>query len=264
MGTLPASMASTLFSTSCAIQSVRSCISRRHWNVAGALRSRMLFCEPRARAWSSPMVTVVMPPRRSLRHGFLMTFSSTWPWAVATRRTPRSAMLRHAITSASVPISSTMITSGVWFWIASTITSCCSVGTATCMRRALPMAGCGTSPSPPISFEVSTMTTRFLRSSLSTRAISRITVVLPTPGRPRKRSDSSVERRSRIISTWPVTARPTRHVKPTITPRRFRMHEMRWSVFSIPARLSSPNIPTADSATAKSSHVTSSSRRYSL
>lgn len=130
----------------------------------------------------------------------------------------------------------------------------------TCMRRALPMAGCGTSPSPPISLEVSTMTTRLCSSSGgtvaegegrwrckgerasggkasgappaaqhiaaqlcrsrqarvhsrsglkapapapaaagacpgaglspdSTRAISRMTVVLPTPGRPRNRTE---------------------------------------------------------------------------
>ena len=42
-----------------------------------------------------------------------------------------------------------------------TITLCCCEGSGTCMRRAPPMAGCGTSPSPPISLEVSTMTTRF-------------------------------------------------------------------------------------------------------
>jgi hypothetical protein len=35
----------------------------------------------------------------------------------------------------------------------------------TCMRRAPPMAGCGTSPSPPISLEVSTITTRLCSSS---------------------------------------------------------------------------------------------------
>lgn len=39
------------------------------------------------------------------------------------------------------------------------MTLCCRDGSGTCMRRAPPMAGCATSPSPPISFEVSTMTT---------------------------------------------------------------------------------------------------------
>ena len=38
------------------------------------------------------------------------------------------------------------------------MTLCCWDGSGTCMRRAPPMAGCGTSPSPPISLEVSTMT----------------------------------------------------------------------------------------------------------
>ena len=55
---------------------------------------------------------------------------------------------------------------------------------ATCMRRARPMPACAMSPSPPISLEVSTITTRLLCASDSNRAISRITVVFPTPGRP--------------------------------------------------------------------------------
>ena len=69
------------------------------------------------------------------------------------------------------------------------MTLCCMLGSGTCMRRAPPMAGWGTSPSPPISLEVSTITTRLWSSSDSTRAISRITVVLPTPGLPRKRTE---------------------------------------------------------------------------
>ena len=52
------------------------------------------------------------------------------------------------------------MTSGLWFSTASIITSCWSIGSRTCMRRARPTAGCGTSPSPPISLEVSTMITR--------------------------------------------------------------------------------------------------------
>ena len=46
------------------------------------------------------------------------------------------------------------------------------------------------SPSPAISFEVSTTTTRLPSSSASTRAASRSIVVLPTPGRPSSRIDS--------------------------------------------------------------------------
>lgn len=52
------------------------------------------------------------------------------------------------------------------------------------MRRARPMPACAMSPSPPISLDVSTMTTRLLCVSESSRAISLITVVFPTPGRP--------------------------------------------------------------------------------
>jgi hypothetical protein len=44
----------------------------------------------------------------------LMRFSSSCPCAVPTSCTPRSAMLRQASASASVPISSTMTTSGLW------------------------------------------------------------------------------------------------------------------------------------------------------
>jgi hypothetical protein len=48
----------------------------------------------------------------------------------------------------------------MWFSTASTMTRCCCDGSGTCMRRAPPMAGCGTSPSPPISLEVSTCVLR--------------------------------------------------------------------------------------------------------
>ena len=124
-----------------------------------------------------------MPPSRSLSVGLTSRFSSVWPCAVAISCTPRSAIVRAANASASVPISSMTMTCGMWFSTASIITLCCSAGSATCMRRECPMPGCGTSPSPAISFDVSTMTTR-LRSSASTRAHSRSIVVLPTPGRP--------------------------------------------------------------------------------
>src|SRR5215472_2600254 len=73
------------------------------------------------------------------------------------------------------------------------MTACCSAGSATCMRRAKPMPGCGISLSPAISFDVSTMTTR-LRSSERMRAHSRNIVVLPTPGRPSKHIEQDVDR----------------------------------------------------------------------
>mmetsp|Transcript_36946 Transcript_36946/g.94487 ORF Transcript_36946/g.94487 Transcript_36946/m.94487 type:complete len:280 (+) Transcript_36946:878-1717(+) len=204
-----------------------------------------------------------MPPTRSLSVGFLIRFSSSCPCAVLMSITPRSAIVRHASASASVPTSSTMITSGMWFSTASIMTRCCWLGSGTCIRRAEPMAGCGTSPSPPISLEVSTMTTRFRKSSLSTRAISRITVVLPTPGRPRKRMLSLASSRSWTISMCPVTARPTRQVRPTTFPLRLRMQLIRCKVPSTPARLSPPNSPKASQAASRSSQDTSSSHRIS-
>ncbi len=92
----------------------------------------------------------------------------------------------------------------MWFSTASIITACCASGTGTCMRRARPMAGCGMSPSPAISLEVSTTTTRLPSSSASTRATSRSIVVLPTPGRPRRRIDSPASITSRRMSTVPI------------------------------------------------------------
>mmetsp|Transcript_45619 Transcript_45619/g.87249 ORF Transcript_45619/g.87249 Transcript_45619/m.87249 type:complete len:305 (+) Transcript_45619:729-1643(+) len=260
-GLLPASTASTLSSTRCATQYSRSRISSSTGKVGGALRSITDLVVPRSLASSSPSVTVCTPPTRSDSVGFLMRFSRSCPCAVPTSCTPRSAMVRQASASASVPISSTMITSGMWFSTASIITRCCSDGSATCMRRAPPIAGWGTSPSPPISLEVSTMTTRLFSSSESTRASSRITVVLPTPGRPRKRMESLPSNKSRIISTCPVTERPTRHVRPTMFPRRLRMQLMRCKVPGIPALLSPPNSPMDPVASASSSSEISSSRR---
>ena len=84
-----------------------------------------------------------------------MRFSRSWPCAVPMRVTPRSAIVRHAAASSSVPISSTMI-SGVWFSTASIITRCCcEVGHLHGARR---LAGCGTSVAP-ISLLVSMITT---------------------------------------------------------------------------------------------------------
>lgn len=61
---------------------------------------------------------------------------------------------------------------------------------------------------------------------------------------------------SRIMSTCPVTARPTRHVSPTTPPRRLRIAEMRCSVPAMPARLSLPKVPSAAAAPSSSSRVT--------
>lgn len=64
---------------------------------------------------------------------------------------------------------------------ASIMTLCCSSQWATCIRRDDPTPLCGMSPSPPISLDVSTITTRFCISSASRRASSLMAVVLPTP-----------------------------------------------------------------------------------
>src|SRR5690348_1077845 len=120
------------------------------------------------------------------------------------------------------------------------------------MRRARPMPGCGTSPSPAISLLVSTTTTRLPSSSAKTRAASRKSVVLPTPGRPRIRIERPCSTTSRISATVPWMARPTRQVRPTTWPRRLRMALMRCSVRSMPARLSSPNAPIRPTTSSRS------------
>ncbi len=195
--------------------------------VGGAFRSRTLFCVRRRRASSSPRVTLWIPPIRSDRVGLSIRLSSVLPWAVPMSWTPRSAIVRAAWASSSVPISSMTMTWGMWFSTASIITSCCRAGVRTCIRRALPMAGWGMSPSPAISFDVSTTTTRLPRSSARTRAASRSIVVLPMPGRPMMRIDFPVPTKSLMISIVPYTARPIRHVSPTIFPVRLRIALMR-------------------------------------
>ena len=129
------------------------------------------------------------------------------------------------------------------------------------MRRALPIEGCGKSPSPAISFDVSIIMTRFFIES--TRAISRIAVVLPTPGRPKSKIDFCCSKRSRIILTVPNTARPIRHVKPITLPRRLRKELILWRVFSIPARLSPLNLPNRLSVISKSCQTIVLYERYS-
>ena len=194
---------------------------------------------------------------RSDRVGFIMRLSRVLPWAVATNWTPRSAMVRAAAASRSVPISSMTMTSGIWFSTASIITPSCCAGEGTCIRRARPMAGCGTSPSPAISLEVSTMMTRLWASTDSTRAISRSMVVLPTPGRPSSSRFLPERAKSSMSLMVPNTARPTRQVRPMTRPRRLRMAEMRCSVRSRPARLSPPNSPRRSMAACKSASSTS-------
>ena len=57
------------------------------------------------------------------------------------------------------------------------------------------------------------------------------------------RIDFPLSTKSLMISIVPKTALPIRQVRPTILPLRLRIALIRWSVRSIPARLSSPNVP---------------------
>ena len=68
-------------------------------------------------------------------------------------------------------------------------------------------------------------------------------------------------RMSRIMSTWPVTALPTRHVRPTTVPFLLRMALMRCRVPCTPALLSLPKSPTACSAAFRSSQVICTAHR---
>ena len=106
----------------------RSWISTITSKVGGCLRSSTLFCERRRRASSSPRVTLWIPPIRSDSVGLSIRLSRLLPCAVPISWTPRSAIVRAACASSSVPISSMTMTSGMWFSTASIITSCWSDG----------------------------------------------------------------------------------------------------------------------------------------
>lgn len=114
----------------------------------------------------------------------------------------------------------------------------------TCIRRAVAIPGCGTSPSPAISLEVSIMTTLLWAASASMLEMSLIAVVFPTPGRPSSSIDLPDSTTSAAIFALPVMALPTRQVRPTICPSRLRMQLILCRHLLIPARLSPPNSPT--------------------
>ena len=105
------------------------------------------------------------------------------------------------------------------------------------------------------------MITRLCASTDRTRAISRSMVVLPTPGRPRRRMFFPENARSSIILMVPKTALPTRQVMPMTSPLRFRIAEIRCSVRSIPARLSAPKSPMRSTTLSRSDLVMSWSSR---
>lgn len=64
-----------------------------------------------------------------------------------------------------------------------------------------------------------------------------------------KRIDRPEAMRSAAMMALPGMALPARQVSPMMRPSRLRMQEMRCSVRSIPARLSSPNAPSCNSVT---------------
>lgn len=61
-----------------------------------------------------------------------------------------------------------------------------------------------------------------------------------------KRMERPEAMRSAAMLALPGTARPARQVSPMMRPSRLRMQEMRCSVRSMPARLSSPNAPSCN------------------
>lgn len=71
-----------------------------------------------------------------------------------------------------------------------------------------------------------------------------IKVVLPTPGGPITKMEPPSSTKSCMISALPVTARPTRHVRPIICILRLRIALIRCKELLIPDRLSSENSPT--------------------
>jgi len=86
--------------------------------------------------------------------------------------TPRCVMVLMAAASASVPISSTMTTCGVWFCTVRTRSAACASREGTITRRLSPMQACGTASSPAISFDVSTTMVERPRTEEQTRAMS--------------------------------------------------------------------------------------------
>ena len=119
----------------------------------------------------------------------------------------------------------------------------------TCIRRAEAIPGCGTSPSPAISLEVSITTTLLWAASASILEMSLMAVVFPTPGRPSNSIDLPDSTTSAAMFALPAIALPTRQVKPTICPSLLRMQLIRCRHLLIPARLSPPNSPTYFTAT---------------
>mmetsp|Transcript_5330 Transcript_5330/g.6607 ORF Transcript_5330/g.6607 Transcript_5330/m.6607 type:complete len:321 (+) Transcript_5330:653-1615(+) len=239
-----------------------SCFSPRRSStimskVAGPARCALIFWKPPPpcflpsfAAAASPSVVLSTPPTR-LRICLFFTSFLRSPCAEAIIRTPRCLHVRAASTSEERPISSITITSGVWFWTHSTMTPAWASSDGTIIRRARPMQGCGTSPSPAISLLVSTMQT--LLSMASSRVASRTMVVFPLPGSPRNRMlRSSPNSRSEIMSALPLTCLPTRIVRPITSPLRFLMPEIRCSCCSNPARLSLPKPPSLSSTASMS------------
>eukprot|EP00444_Apocalathium_aciculiferum_P013523 CAMPEP_0183462974 /NCGR_PEP_ID=MMETSP0370-20130417/142701_1 /TAXON_ID=268820 /ORGANISM="Peridinium aciculiferum, Strain PAER-2" /LENGTH=97 /DNA_ID=CAMNT_0025655047 /DNA_START=144 /DNA_END=434 /DNA_ORIENTATION=- len=75
-------------------------------------------CDCARFASASPTITVSTPPAKPLSMPF-RTRPGKSPCAEPSSRTPRAFTVRAASTSGSRPISSTTMTSGVWFCTAS-------------------------------------------------------------------------------------------------------------------------------------------------
>ena len=100
--------------------------------------------------------------------------------------------------------------------------------TGTCIRRARPMAGWGISPSPAISLGI------YNHHPLGTRPPTPGLFPqhggLADPGLPSSRMLLPVSMTSRMMSMVPKTARPTRQVRPMISPCLLRMADIRCGI----------------------------------
>mmetsp|Transcript_83055 Transcript_83055/g.235299 ORF Transcript_83055/g.235299 Transcript_83055/m.235299 type:complete len:209 (-) Transcript_83055:201-827(-) len=100
--------------------------------------------------------------------------------------------------------------------------------------HARPTAGWAASPQPAISPVGSTTTVERVLAVISAQA--RRSVVLPTPGGPRKSTESEPRTMSATSCALSRECRPTRMVRITTSPAAFLVAETRCSVPSMPAR----------------------------
>ena len=120
--------------------------------------------------------------------------------------------------------------------------------------------GCGMSPSPAISFEVSTMIDALAQLvGEHARDLAQHGRLADTGAAEQQDAAAGLDEVANDLDR-PVDRAADAQVRPTTLPARLRIAEMRWSVRSMPARLSPPNWPMREITKAMSSAVTSRSR----